>query len=301
MASTSIAQVFDDLAAKYNLSAEVRTWLTDANGLNAQRLEDFAYAMSSESEAQAIIAAAKVPTGSTIQQLSRVRQAWAGVRKAAEDAQKVLQRGSDETDLDVMLTAPQLDNIQDVFFRRYKVHYPSSVMPSEAVISRLSKEIDKKLLTLRDVWKVRTQAQLVRATRKTTLLTEGIEISHNAPQEDEAPGPQTIQVYMNKLFTLLLGYAVVGAKARSGAPASESRATDTVLFVDVPLDLVLKYFHRVKKYAESLPYSVALSKTQLRDEGERELWIDTFRGGGPVPGGGYQGCLSDAGGHLAAA
>ena len=274
---TSPADIFDELQKTYRLSAELRTWLTDQNGLNALTLNDFAYSMATESDAKTLVEAAKVPVDQQIQQTSRVRQAWACVRKTIADAEKVKARGRDDVDLDAMLPQQDLDDLHDKFYARYRLQFPAHVMPSEAVVSRLSKEVDKRLLTLRDVWKVRTQAQLLRAVRKTTVIGDGVAFQHQIPQEEPDREPQSLHVYLNKLFALLLGYAIVGAKVRAGAPSPELRSSDSTLCVEIPLDVLYKYYYRVKRFAESLPYSEALVQTLRRDEQEREMWIDAFR------------------------
>ena len=276
--TSTVTVAFDALALKYGLSAEVRTWLTDPNGLNSSSIDDFVFAMATESEASLIVDGANVASGQKIQQTSRVRQAWAGARKARSDAELIKARGRDDTDLDALLTQQQLDDIQDVFYARYRMRYPASVMPSDAVVSRISKEVDKRAITMRDLWKVKTQSQLLRAVRRKTQLGDGVEVLHPTA-EDEGREVQSISNYLTKLHSLLLAYAIVGSKALSAAPSPEKRGTDTCLCVEVPLDIVMKYYFRVKKFSEAVPYSQALAQTRKRDESERELWIEVYRGG----------------------
>ena len=266
-----------DMINKYGIGAEVGRWITASDGLNAAGLDDFIFCMASESEASSIVDAAGVPTERKIQQTSRVRQAWSALRKARADAEKVKSRGLDDTDLDSLLTQPELDDIADHFYKRYRLVLPASVMPSDAVVSRLSKELSKRTLTLRDIWKVKSQSQLLRATRKKTVLGEGVEVMHPTA-EDDGREPATLVTYLNKLYILMVGYATAGSTSRSGAPGTEARGADTCLYVEVPLDVALKYYFRVKRFAESCPYMRALSLVTSKDQAEREAWIDLYRG-----------------------
>ena len=55
--------------------------------------------------------------------------------------------------------------IGDQFWTRYKVSYPPHLEPADAGVSRLSREITKKLLIVRDVNKWRTMLHQVHARR----------------------------------------------------------------------------------------------------------------------------------------
>ena len=47
--------------------------------------------------------------------------------------------------------------------------------------------------------------------------------------------------------------------------------------MEVPLDVVLAYFFRAKKYAASIPVGRRLSWLQSKDEDERGEWVTRFR------------------------
>ena len=274
-----VADDFDALAAKYGWAQEIRIWMTASSGLNAAKVEDFLYAMASEADAGALVDAAGIKdAGPKLLQTARVRQAWAGLRKAQADADKLKTLGRDDQDLDALLPQQTLDDLAAVFYRRYKMTYPSHVLPSDAVVSRLSKEIDKRALTLRDVFKMKSQSQMQRSVRKKTVLGDGIEAL--LPEAQDEKETQTLQIYMAKLHSLLLGYAIVGAAAVASPPSiAETKGADTTQYVVAPLDLMMRYYFRARRLADSLPYAGALQVIQRRDESERELWIDNFRNG----------------------
>ena len=272
--SSPVDTAFDALQAKYNIGAEFRAWLTSSTGLAATQVTDFTYAVAVEADIDKMISAANVPTEKKWAETSRVRQAWVALRKKQEEEDKIKARGRDDTDLDAVLPQPDLDSLADQFYLRYKVTHPPWMAPSDLVVSRIFKELDKRLLSPKEVWKVKSQSQMQKQVRKVTAVGD---MSWTLPMpEDDKREPATIQVYLQKLHTLMLAYAIAGAKPRSGAP-QEKRGTDTVLMVEVPLDIAMAYVYRARRYAESLPYAQALQYTMSRDEAEREVWIDRYR------------------------
>ena len=118
---------------------------------------------------------------------------------------------------------------------------------------------------------------MLRAQRKKSTIGGGVEISH--PEPEELNEAHNLRSYLDKLFMLLLAYAIAGAKPVKGAPDKEKRGDDTTKFVIVPLDQCIKYHTRVCRFAYSVPYPSALEMVRKRDEGDREMWIDYYRGG----------------------
>ena len=52
---------------------------------------------------------------------------------------------------------------------------PPELAPADLLVSRISREIDKRMLSIKEVFQVRTQAHQLRASRKHTRVGEGIE------------------------------------------------------------------------------------------------------------------------------
>ena len=73
------------------------------------------------------------------------------------------------------------------------------------------KEVSKRAFTLRDLFKVKSQPQLLKAVRKKTVIGEGGEFRQTAP-DDADHEPHNLATYLSKLYTLLLAYAIVGAR-----------------------------------------------------------------------------------------
>ena len=271
---------FKAMGEKYQWEKVTVDWMTAPEGLAATSMNDFLEITADPSKFDDIVKMIKPATGAynLLQQASRLRQAWKSLKDAETAAENLKKRGLDDTDLDSLLHQDQLDELADAFHRRYKVTFPPTVAPGDVLVSRISKELDKRLMTPKDVWKTKTQAQQQRAVRKKQRVADNVEIlTHEQEVEDDEPG-QGIVVYMAKLFTLLIAYSMAGVRKRlGGTPPEEKRTTKSVVYVHCPLDVLFRYFFRVQDRAHRLPSSMALEWIQERDEAEREMWIDKFR------------------------
>lgn len=159
------------------------------------------------------------------------------------------------TDLDSMLAESELRDTKAAFWKRYHLKFPAEVHPADATLSRVAREMSKRMLCVFNVWKVRSlQFQLHTTNRKRklgdNLYTEDLE------EED----------------------AMAGTSAVAPPPGTdEGLGADTTKFVEVPLDVVLAYFYRAKRTAGQLPHGKRLSWLQRRDAEERAEWVSRFR------------------------
>ena len=269
-------EIFTELGRKYDWDEKVISWMTHADGLAAKNLDAFMYATTTEAEVAGIVEAIGVTN--KFAQTSRIRQAWLALRKGKEEEASLKRKVADENDLDVLLPQPNLDSIADIFWDRYKIAYTPDVEPSDLLISRIVKEIEKRLLSLRDVWKVKTQAHFLKSQSKRTKVAECIEIVQPDALDDEVPNSD-LPTYLCVLFTLLLAYARAGAAPLPGAPEREPRGSDTTLFVGCPFDVLEKYYHRAVVQSAKVKPSLALEWLSSKDEQERTIWVDKFRNG----------------------
>jgi hypothetical protein len=97
---------------------------------------------------------------------ARIRQAWTGVKGALAQADIVKKRGSEAGDYDALLPQPDLDDLVSQFWSRHHLRHAPAVEPSDLLISRLSKEMGKRLLTIRSVWQTSTMNHQLRTDRK---------------------------------------------------------------------------------------------------------------------------------------
>ena len=91
-----------------------------------------------------------------------------------------------------------LRDVKVQFWRRYKAKYPVGVSPSDQLLSRCYRETDKRLLTIYNIWKVKTLLHQVTSTKKrkqvgTDLCTFEDEAEENSvwrkPRQPESPPP----------------------------------------------------------------------------------------------------------------
>ena len=102
-------------------------------------------------------------------QIARVRRAWAAVRHNGvrkENRNSI----SSIAELDDLLEEGTLREVKVNFWKRYKLRYPSEVSPSDQLLSRCYKEMDKRLLTVYDIWKVKTLLHQVMSTKKRKMV-----------------------------------------------------------------------------------------------------------------------------------
>jgi hypothetical protein len=147
--------------------------------------------------------------------------------------------------------------------------------PADTVVSRIVRELEKRTLGVREVFKVRTQAHQQKGMRKRTKLANGIEML-SAEAEDHEVG-HTIQNYLTGLQTLLIAYSKAGSKLRADAPECEPKTMDSSMVVECPLDILMRYFYRVQDRAWRMPYPLALNWIWRHDEAERTVWVNRYR------------------------
>ena len=262
--------VFTKLAENFNLSDAVRDALI---ATKMDNLDEFRFFFDEEAKVDAWVNRLSLGEEKALQ-AARVRRAWFAVRllfrKMEQDRSKVV-----ATDLDSMLAESELRDTKAAFWKRYHLKFPAEVHPADATLSRVSREMSKRMLCVFNVWKVRSlQFQLHTTNRKRklgdNLYTEDLEEEDNSSQDWES--------YLDKLHTLLLAYAMAGTSAVAPPPGTdEGLGADTTKFVEVPLDVVLAYFYRAKRTAGQLPHGKRLSWLQCRDAEERAAWVSRFR------------------------
>ena len=95
-------------------------------------------------------------------------------------------------------------------------------------------------------------------------------------EADEYLG-ESAEIYLQKLHTYLLALAKIGSVAVVPQPSeTESQETDSTDYVAIPLDLVMKYFHRAQM-ATKKRKKQPLQWLQGLDEAERKIWVEEYR------------------------
>ena len=201
-----------------------------------QNLEEFRFLFEDESKVDTFLAKLQLGDERLIQG-SRLRRAWTAVtlyyKNQDQDRSKV-----SVSDLDTMLADTELRDVKSNFWVRYRMRFPPEVHPADATLSRISRELSKRMLCVYNLWKVRTLQYQLHTTQKKRKLAEGL---YTEEAEDEDKIPHDWENYMDRLLTLLLAYAMAGVTPRASvkdASLEKSLGADSTAFVEVPLDVV---------------------------------------------------------------
>ena len=127
-----------------------------------------------------------------------------------------------ESDLDDLLGESDLRDMKQSFWRRYKTRFPPELYPSDSTLSRVTRELNKRMLCVFSVWKVKSlQFQLV-STSKRRKLGDNL---FTEEQELEEVVAKDWETYLDRLQILLTAYALAGVVAVAGGPAANNEST----------------------------------------------------------------------------
>ena len=245
--------------------------------VGVRNLEEFRFLFEDEAKVGTFVAKIGLGDEATIQ-TARLRRAWTATRvyfsQVEQDRSKVAL-----ADLDSLLEESELRDAKQAFWRRYRLRFPVEVHPSDAVVSRVSRELSKRKLCLFNVWKVRSLQFQLGTSQKKRRLGDGL---FTEEAEIEESYPADCDTYLNKLHTLLIAYSLAGCQPMPGvadATKEQTLGADSTEYVEVPLDTILQYFNRAKRAVSGLPVNKRLAWLQARDSDERSEWVTKFREG----------------------
>lgn len=270
----SAEEVLKSLGAHFKWSEPVVDNLLKSK---IESLDEFRFFFDEESKIEPWISKLNLGDEKNIQ-AARLRRAWAAVRLFFQQAEQDRSRVT-VSDLDSMLPEGELRDAKLLFWRRYKLRFPPELHPSDSTVSRVSREMEKRMLCVYNLWKVKSLQFQLHCTQKKRKLGDGL---YTDEVDDEEPASHDADSYLDKLHTLLLAYAIAGASPLPGAPAAAEEAAlgaDSTLFVAVPLDVVMSYYLRAKRTANLVPATKRLAWLQARDAEERAEWVSRFREG----------------------
>eukprot|EP00439_Symbiodinium_sp_Y106_P077417 s887_g16.t1 len=221
-------------------------------------LEEFRYFFEPESEIGLWVQKLSLGEHQSLQ-TARPRRTWAAVKVFFQHADAGRAKVS-EADLGDLLDDTALRDMKQQFWRRYKTRFPPELYPSDATLSRVTRELNKRMLCVFSVWKVKSlQFQLVSTSKKRklgkNLFTEDQELEEVVPRDWES--------YLDRLQILLTAYSLTplaGVQAVAGS-----------------FDVVMEYFYRAKCSASQIQPQKRLAWLQHRDTEERAAWVSKFR------------------------
>lgn len=283
---------FTALAVDFGFDDKVRGLFLKGH---MENLEDFRYYFADEKEIDAFVAGEESLKGPEQRlQVSRVRRAWTAVRQNGlrkENRNTV----SSVAELDDLLEEGTLREVKVQFWKRYKARYPVEVIPSDQLLSRCYREMEKRLLTVYDVWKVKNLLHQVMTTKKRKQV--GTDLYTFEDEAEATPGARGVDKYLATLHTYLLALSIAGSSKMQGAPTEEAFGNDSTKFVKVPWDVLQAYYFRASRSAMSLPEGSRLAWLEGRDVAERAVWVSQFREGDESLGQVVQSVMDKRGAH----
>ena len=255
-AEQGIRAALNVLALNFSLNDKV---VEELLKVGVRNLEEFRFLFEDEAKVGAFVAKIGLGDEATIQ-TARLRRAWTATRvyfsQAEQDRSKVAL-----ADLDSLLEESELRDAKQAFWRCNRLRFPTKVHPSDAVVSRVSRELSKRMLCLFNVWKVRSLQFQLGTSQKKRRLGDGL---FTEKAETEESYTADCDTYLNKLHTLLIAYSLAGCQPLPGV-ADATKEQTLVL-----LDVMLQYFYRANGGA---------ANWQASDSDERSEWVTKFREG----------------------
>ncbi len=136
---------------------------------------------------------------------SKTTQAGVGTKRAQVSAMEAQKKGEEAVDSDALLDSAHLSDLHSIFLRCHKMRFPVEVEPSEQLISRLTRQLNKRCLSVKVLASVSTMAHQAVSSRRhiglthveITLLEEMVEVSSSSG----------VNAMLANLFTYLLALA----------------------------------------------------------------------------------------------
>jgi hypothetical protein len=210
---------------------------------------------------------------------SRLIRAWCNYRQWAttRDAGKSHQSTAE---LDDLLEEVTLSGVHNQFWARHHMAYPSDMMPSDQLVSRCYRELERRLLTVYSIWTVKNRLHQVTSTRKRERVAEGANLWFFEEEREPLPKKTTGQ-YLSLLHTYLLSLAIAGGGKRADCPAApETRGSDPADYIQVPWATLEQYYYRAVRISQSVPAEGRCQWLEKQDVDERATWVQQFRESG---------------------
>jgi hypothetical protein len=155
--------------------------------------------------------------------------------------------------------------------------------------------MEKRLLTVYDMWKVKNLMHQVMTTKKRKQV--GTDLYTFEDEAEVIAETRGVEKYLAKLHTYLLALSIAGSNKVQGAPVEEAFGNDSTKFVKVPWDVLQAYYFRASRAAMSMPEASRLAWLEGRDIAERAVWVSQFREGDEPLGQVVQAVMEKRGAH----
>ena len=226
------AKVFEKISAHYEIDPKVTKRMVDV--MKLKTIHDFVY-LDATTFTKVIIDPLDLKEMAPINE-ARLRMAHEDL-SAGVKAMNTLDL-SETNDLDVMICPSDLNSLKNTFYARHKITYEPQVDAPDKLVSRIYKEINKRELTVRDLWSIQSLAARQRNIKKKSEIVPGLTWDE---EDDEYQGTKNGATYLAQMEVYLLGLAKAGCTPIEGVEKKEEFGTNPADFVVVPLCTTMRY------------------------------------------------------------
>ena len=291
-AMSSKEATFAALTAEFELDDKIKALFLKGP---MENLQDFCFYFAEEKEIDAFVAEDDTLTEQEQKiQTARMRRAWAAVRQN-ELRNENRSTTSSAAKLDDLVEEVTLKGLKLQFWTRYRMRHPAHINPSDQLLSRCYREVKTRLLSVYDIWKVKTLLNQVTTTKRRKRV--GVDLYTFEDDAEETPGTYDLDSYLTMLHTYLLALSIAGSNEAQGPQIEEAFGSDSIKFVEIPWDVMQSYYYRAVHSTMKVPETSRLTWLQANDIAERTVWVSQFRGGDEPLGQVVQAIMEKRGAH----
>ena len=181
--AASAAAVFTELCARFQLDDAVKDQII-ATGVST--LSEFRHFVTQSSELEgAFITPIQGNLANARLQLARLRSCWSAVCTAETQREGRASSTPLQLDEDDLLPSAQLTNIRDVFWARYKLVFPSEFTPSDRLLTKAQRALQKRSLEVIDIMRVKSISTQRMSGEKRRKVANNLWVGEDP---DEIPG-----------------------------------------------------------------------------------------------------------------
>ena len=204
--------------------------------------------------------------------LARLRAAWRQARAAMLRAEVKLQQGQSVDDLDDPLDSSTQESLMETWKKRYNLELSVHMSPSDSLLGRVWREIQRGTLTVIAIDKVKSlfAVNKPKNDRFIDLGAAKLQLRH----DDDSRVAQSVAEYYQRLRVLMNAYSVAGAFS------VESKITAGAKVLMAPLAVLLNYCDATLRHATD--FQAGVDWVKYRDEQCRARVVELSRQQWPI-------------------
>ncbi len=270
------AREWDKLAAAHELKPVV----LDLLKTHVKRIEIFAHI--SDKELNALPGQGDWASKGNLQQLevtfelSKLRL----TREQLKQQLAALEAGStkQEEALDEVLSSSELCTLQERFKVVHRFFFTPEQAPSDQTVSRSAREFAKRALSMRELSKVKTQADVQQSGRtKSAPVGGSVDARLVFGAEEKANSLEGLHDVLFRTTILLRAHAIAGIISVGDATEQSQPEEDSTKLRVCPYDVVFKQQCRIERCLKEVPADMQRAWLLRMFDSEQRYWIEQVR------------------------